>query len=263
MTAPAEEEIARTLLEEHRARRDFRPFAAPGGVRDIAAAYRVQRAFVAAMMAGTSAPVAGYKIGLTSRRMQEMCRIDTPIAGVVLPGRVHGSGAVLARRDFGRLGLEFEIGVRMARDLPPAGAPFDQATVAAAVGAVCPAVEIVDDRNCDYATLDVLSLVADNSWNEGIVLGAPLASWPDLAAVAGTMFWDGREEDHGMGRDVLGHPFVPLTWLANHLAAGGTGLRAGDWVLTGSLVTTRFPSGPAAIRFDVAGLGAVEVTVID
>lgn len=263
MTAPAPDDIGRMLLEEHRAKLNFHPFASEAGVTDIAAAYRVQRAFVAAMLAGRAEPPAGYKIGLTSRRMQEMCRIDTPIAGVVLPGRVHGSGTVLARRDFGRLGLEFEIGVRLARDLPSAAAPFDQATVAAAVGQVCPAVEIVDDRHCDYRTLDVLSLVADNSWNDGIILGAPVAPWPELAEVTGTVFWDGRLEDHGMGRDVLGHPFIPLTWLANHLAATGTGLRAGDWVLTGSLITTRFPTTPAAIRFELSGLGAVEVTVTD
>ena len=263
MTARAPADTARMLLEEHRAKRNFWPFATEAGVRDIAGAYRVQRDFVAAMMEGRDGPPAGYKIGLTSRRMQEMCRIDTPIAGVVLPGRVHGSGAVLSRRDFGRLGLEFEIGVWMARDLPPSAAPFDQATVAAAVGHVCPAIEIVDDRNCDYKTLDVFSLVADNSWNDGIILGPPQPTWPELTEVTGTVFWDGREEDRGMGRDVLGHPFMPLTWLANHLAATGAGLRAGDWVLTGSLVTTRFPPGPATIRFELSGLGAVEVTVTD
>ena len=263
MTTPSPDEVARMLLEEHRTGRDFRPFAAASGVNTIMAAYRVQRAFVAAMMAERTDPPAGYKIGLTSRRMQEMCRIDTPIGGVVLPGRVHASGAVLARHSFCRLWLEFEIGVQMARDLPSHAAPFDQHMVAAAVAQVCPAVEIVDDRNCHYPTLDVLSLVADNSWNAGIVLGPPSASWPELTEVTGTVFWDGKEVDRGMGGDVLGHPFMPLTWLANHLAGTGGGLRAGDWVLTGSLVTTRFPTAPAAIRFEVSGLGAVEVIVTD
>lgn len=250
--------IAQTLAAEHRDRANFWPFAAPGGVDDVAAAYAVQRAFVAEMLTGRPA---GYKIGLTSKRMQEMCRIDTPIAGVVLPGRVHASGAVLERAQFGRLGLEFEIAVRIGRDLPPSGAPFDRETVAAAVDAVAPAVEIVDDRNCDYKTLDVLSLVADNSWNEGLVHGAFVASWPALEDVAGSVLLDGETVDRGMGRDVLGHPFVPLTWLANHLAGSGVGLRAGDIVMTGSLVTTRFPPVPGRFRFELAGLGAVEVSV--
>ena len=42
--------------------------------------------------------------------------------------------------------------------------------VAAAVDAVAPDYEVIDDRNSPYP-LDMLSLVADNAWNEGIVLG--------------------------------------------------------------------------------------------
>jgi len=60
---------------------------------------------------------------------------------------------------------------------------------------------------------------------------------------------------------VLGHPFHPVAWLAGHLAAGGSGLRAGDIVMTGSIVTTKFPDRPASYRFDVKGLGAVAATV--
>lgn len=253
------EAVAQRLLDEHRGRQNFTPFAAESGVAGIADAYAVQAAFVAKMLHGR-AP--GYKIGLTSKRMQAMCRIDTPIAGVVLPGRVHESGAVLDRRNYGRLGLEFEIAVRMGRDLPPSGAPFNRDTVAAAVDAVAPAVEIVDDRNCDYKTLEVLSLVADNSWNEGLVHGAFVAAWPALETAEGVVTLDGEAVDRGLGGDVLGHPFEPLTWLANHLAASGNGLRAGDIVMTGSLVTTRFPPGPGRFHFAVAGLGAVELSVV-
>jgi 2-keto-4-pentenoate hydratase len=259
--SPEHLHVAKMLFDEHRGGKNFWPFAAPHGIRDVDAAYIVQRAFVAEMLAARPGQPAGYKIGLTSKRMQEMCRIDTPIGGVVLPGRVHPSGAILDRTKFGRLGLEFEIGVRLGRDLPPAAAPFDFAAVAAAVDAVAPAVEIVDDRHCDYKTLDVLSLVADNSWNEGLVHGAFVTAWPDLETVAGQVLLDGVEVDRGMGRDVLGHPFNPLVWLANHLAANGTGLRAGEIVLTGSLVTTRFPSVPGRFRFEASGLGTVEVSV--
>jgi 2-oxo-3-hexenedioate decarboxylase/2-keto-4-pentenoate hydratase len=149
----------------------------------------------------------------------------------------------------------------MGRDLPPSGAPFTREAVAAAVDAVAPAVEIVDDRQCDYKTLEVLSLVADNSWNEGLVHGAFVTQWPALETAEGVVELDGVAVDRGLGGDVLGHPFEPLTWLANHLAQTGGGLCAGDIVMTGSLVTTRFPPVPGRFRFAVSGLGAVEVAV--
>jgi 2-keto-4-pentenoate hydratase len=252
--------LGRKLADEHAAGAPFRPFAAASGVADLAAAYRVQDAYVRVMRADGAA-VAGYKIGLTSARMQAMCGIDTPVAGVVLGPRVHASGVALDAARYGRLGLEFEIGVRLARDLPPRGTAFARDEVAAAVGAVFPAIELVDDRACDYKTLDVLSLVADNAWNAGIVIGAPHDAWPDLADCEATVWADGVALDRGFGRDALGHPFNPLTWLANHLAASGAQLRAGDIVMTGSIVPTQFPAKPTRYRYALAGLGEVTAEV--
>jgi 2-keto-4-pentenoate hydratase len=248
------------LMSAHASRAAFQPFATTFGIGSIAAAYAAQREFVRLQIKARGARPTGYKIGLTSRRMQEMCRIDSPIAGVVLADRVHASGVALRASDYGRLGIEFEIAVRLKHDLPPTGAP-SLAEVSAAVDAVAPAIEIIDDRRADYRALDVLSLIADNSWNAGIVLGAFVPAWPELATIEGEVSVDGSPLDRGRGGDVLGHPFHPVAWLASHLATEGSGLRAGDIVMTGSIVTTKFPDRPASYRFDVKGLGSVDVTV--
>jgi len=137
--------------------------------------------------------------------------------------------------------------------------PLDDA--AAAVDAVAAAVELVDDRHADYANLHAASLIADNSWNAGIVVGPWTTRWPELTEVEGTVSRDGAVIDRGVGHDVLGHPFEPLRWLAAHLLAQGDRLRAGEIVLTGSLTKTLFPDAPAAYRFLVGGIGAVDLTV--
>ena len=254
--------IAADLVAAHAGRERFAPFAAARGLAGLTDAYSVQDRLVARLVARHGKPV-GYKIGLTSKRMQAMCGIDQPIGGVVLADRVHGSGGAVSRRDFGRLGLEFEVGVRLGRDLNPNDAPYTLAAVGRAVEGVCAAIELVDDRAADYATLDVLSLVADNSWNGGAVLSEFRSAWPELAEVVGIVRENGVEVDRGAGRDVLGHPFEPLAWLANRLAAQGRSLRSGEIVLTGSLVTTRFPAEPAEYRFDLEGIGSVALTVRD
>lgn len=255
-----DDKLARLLVQEHAAGTTFHPLGPETGVVDLASAYAVQRRYVA-LMSEAAGATAGYKIGLTSARMQKMCGIDQPVAGVVLASRIAQSGVVLQARRYHHMGLEFEVGVRLRHDLPQGEAPFTKERVAQAVGGVCAAVEVVDDRNADYSTLEALSLIADNSWNAGAVLGAFTGSWDNLEAAAGIVRLNGQEIDRGYGRDVLGHPFVPLTWLANHLAAAGETLRAGDVVLTGSIIPTRFPKEPGAFRFDLAGIGAVEVTV--
>jgi len=252
---------AAALMSEHAGGVKFHPFAATYGIAGVDGAYAVQRDYVRRQMQARGTGSAGYKIGLTSKRMQEMCGIDSPIAGVVLKDRVHKSGAAVRASAYGRIGLEFEIAARLGRDLHPAGRDLGFAEVAEAIDAICPAIEIIDDRHADYRGLEVLSVIADNSWNAGIVLGDFVRSWPELDSIEGIVAADGAITDRGFGRDVLGHPFHPVAWLAAHLAGIGTPLRAGDVVMTGNLVTTKFPQPPCAYRFDLIGLGSVEVSI--
>ena len=208
-----------------------------------------------------TAAVVGYKVGLTSAPMQAFCGIDHPIAGVVLARRVHKSGASVRRSDFGRLGLEFEIAVRLKSDVPAASGPYTADMVAPHIGGVCAAVELVDDRSADYSSLDVRSLLADNSWSAGIVLSEFATEWPDLESVLGRASKDGVAIGEGHGRDILGHPFNSVAWLATQLASRGVRLKAGEVVMTGSVMKTIFPTDDARYRFELGKIGLVEVQV--
>jgi 2-keto-4-pentenoate hydratase len=179
----------------------------------------------------------------------------------VLASRVFESGASVRRSRFGRLGLEFEIAVRIKSDVPVTGGPWTTGMIAPHIDGVCPAIELVDDRGADYASLDVLSLVADNSWNAGIVLSEFTTAWPDLESVPGRATKDGVAIGEGHGRDILGHPFNSVAWLATQLASRGVGLKAGQVVMTGSVMKTVFPDAAASYRFDLEQIGFVEVQV--
>ncbi len=251
---------AETLLAEHRANLRFKPLGPPDRPATISDAYDIQQRYVA-LLRNKHGEAAGYKVGLTSATMQTFCGIDHPIAGVVLASRVHRSGATVRRADFGRLGLEFEIAVRIKSDVPVTGRPCTAETIAPHIDGVGAAIEIVDDRNADYTNLDVRSLVADNSWNGGIVLSEFATRWPDLEGVLGRATKDGVAIGEGFGRDILGHPFNSAAWLATQLASRGAGLKAGEVVMTGSVMKTVFPEGDASYRFELEGIGFVEVQV--
>jgi 2-keto-4-pentenoate hydratase len=252
------DQLAERLRKDHEARLPFTPLMRESGIADVDTAYDVQDAYMRLLLAREGAAPAGYKIGLTSPRMQEMCGIGHPIAGVVFDARVHPSGMAASLAGHVHLGVEFEIGIRVGRDMGAGSLPRDIAEVGEGVAAICPALELVEDRHADYRDLDVLSLIADNSWNAGAVLGPFVTEWPDLAAVLGVVEQDGTQIDSGQGREVLGHPFEPLLWLTRHLAERGEMLRTGQIVLTGSLVRTRFPAAGQHYRFSLAGIGAVE-----
>ena len=83
---------------------------------------------------------------------------------------------------------------------------------------------------------------------------------PDLLAVTGRAIINGIEAGRGTGADVLGHPHNALAWLANHLAAEGKGLHAGQIVLTGSLVKTVWLKAGDRVTMELSGLGDVSVT---
>jgi 2-keto-4-pentenoate hydratase len=174
---------------------------------------------------------------------------------------VHRSGAIVNRSDFGRLGLEFEIAVRIKSDVPVTGGSCSAEMIEPHIDGICAAIELVDDRDADYGNLDVLSLVADNSWNGGIVLSKFATAWPDLKNVLGRATKDGAAIGEGHGRDILGHPFNSAAWLAAQLASRGAGLKAGQVVMTGSVMKTVFPTQDASYRFDLAPIGSVEVLV--
>ncbi|MGC1532794.1 MAG: hypothetical protein WA832_19230, partial [Bradyrhizobium sp.] len=169
MENTAAQRAAEWLLAEHQAGHRFTTLGQPVTPTSISDAYDIQDRYVALLRRGGGETV-GYKVGLTSATMQAFCRIDHPIAGVVLASRVHSSGARIRRSDFGRLGLEFEIAVRIKSDVPASKTAFTAEMIAPHINGVCAAIELVDDRAADYTNIDVRSLVADNSWNAGVVL---------------------------------------------------------------------------------------------
>ncbi|HVZ02655.1 MAG TPA: fumarylacetoacetate hydrolase family protein [Dongiaceae bacterium] len=255
------EATAMMLMEAHALREQFMPFAKLRGIEDVATAYRVQDAYWRRQMARDNTQPGGFKIGLTTKKMQEMCGIDSPVAGYVPANRIYTSGVALDGRRQTHLGLEFEIAVKLDRDFPFRPVAYTQQELSQGVAAVAPGVELVDDRHCDYTTLEALSLIADNSWNEGIVVGAWQEPPKDLGAVEGVVTLDGQELGRGFGRDALGHPYVPLTWLANFRAGTDRPLKKGDVVMTGSLIRTHFPTQTCTYRYTLAGLGSVDVEV--
>jgi 2-keto-4-pentenoate hydratase len=252
------------LEEAHRRRERFEalpPALAPKSAED---AYAIQDEFVA-RLARTRGAIAGYKIALSSPEMQRFVGLDTPLGGVMLASTLRRTPARVRAADYGRLIVEFELAVEISADLPVADAPYGREDVAAVIGAVMPALEIADDRNADYTQLarHPFELIADNCWNEGAVLGAPIQGWKslDLAAAKGTAAINGAVVGEGRGAAALGHPLDAVAWIANHLAAHGRGLVFRDVVITGSIITSKFPKAGDRVNFAVGGLGEVELQV--
>ena len=230
----------------------------------IIEAYEVQGVYQSSL-GKEFGPVAGYKIAYTTTALQQSSGISEPVAGVILAQNVRHSPAVLNSMDFLQPGIECEVGVRLGRDLPASGAPYDRDGVSDAVEAVMTAFEVVDNRRTqgqDTQT-QLLTTIASNILNAGIVLGEPVADWRGihLAGCRGYMEINGELVGEGMGSDVMGHPLEPLAWLANNLASRGQELKAGMVVITGSIVSPKWLKPGDSALIEIEGLGRAELIV--
>ncbi len=235
--------------------------------RDLTEGYRVQDAVHALLTAAGAGPIVGHKIGATTPVMQAYMEIDHPCGGGIFAATVHRSGAGLPHGAFRKVGLECEVAVRLGRDLgadlSPGGAPYTIESVASAVDAYMPAIELVDDRYVDWPSMGTPTLAADDFFGAGSVLGEPVvpARIADLATLHGRALVNGVEVASGVGADVMGHPFAALAWLANNFAQRGLVLKAGEFVSTGSLVKTLWLEPGTRAAIEIESLGRVELVI--
>lgn len=223
-------------------------------------AYRIQERWVAAKLADGDRQV-GWKIGLTSRAMQQALAIEMPDSGYLLESMRFEDGATVPPDRFIQPRVEAELAFVMKTDLGPGAGVHD---VLEATAYVAPVLEILDTRveRRDAGTgrlRNVCDTIADNAANAGFVLGGRPVR-PDLI----DMRWCGAivsrnatVEETGLGAAVLNQPARGLVWLAQRLAAGGHRIEAGQVILSGSLIRAiECPPG-STITADFGPLGSV------
>jgi len=261
MNQDAIEEAARLLA---RARLEHVPLdALPEACRpgDEAAAYAVQACLHGIQEAAGLGARIGWKIGCTTPVMQGYMGIDHPCAGGLFAGPLAQQSGRFTFDDFCRVGVECEIVVRLGADLPAAAAPYDRTTVAGAVAACMAGIEVVDDRFRNFRQVDVWTMAAGDFFNAGGVLGTPIADFDPLAldALTGRMTVNGAAAGAGRGGDILGHPLEALAWLANLKAGQGAALAAGEIVMLGSVVETKWLARGDVVEIEIESLGQASV----
>ena len=206
----------------------------------------------------------GFKIGCTTEVMQQYLGIRSPCAGGVFEYSVHHNHGEFKHTDFIRVGVECELAVRLGCDIKARAHRYERDEVVRAVAALMCAIEVVDDRWRDYRTVSTASLIADDFFAAGCVLGHAHDDWHGLAldALQGSMRINGQVIGQGSGRDILGDPLQALLWLANDRAARGLDMVEGEIVLLGSMVQTQWLAPGDHVQVEVAGLGQASAAFV-
>lgn len=206
--------------------------------------------------------IIGKKIGLTSKAVQTMLGVNQPDFGYLTDGMVFSSGAVMPISD--RLiqpKAEGEIAFILKKDLMGPG--ITNADVLAATECVIPCFEVVDSRIQDWK-IKIQDTVADNASCGLFILGDQAVSprQVDLVTCGMVVEKNGQQISTGAGAAALGSPVNCVAWLANTLGHFGIGLKAGEVILSGSLVPLEPVKAGDFMRVDIGGIGSASVRFV-
>jgi 2-keto-4-pentenoate hydratase len=256
---------AQELLRQQESGVAFTGLAEELAPTEVMQAYATQDAFVGLQSQQRRTGISGYKIAITTPVMREFVGFDDAVSGCVLADTVFQSGHSVVAAQRQHLIIEFELALQFARDVPERKAAWTADSILDFIACAYPSLEIADDRHAVYPDLkkNFFSLVAENAWNHGAVLGAQIdtSRFHDLWQATGTVYVDGQPIGSGHSRDVMGHPLQAMAWIANHFQQRGRRFKAGQWVTTGSWLASYFPKAGQQLRFEISGLSEVAVSI--
>jgi 2-oxopent-4-enoate/cis-2-oxohex-4-enoate hydratase len=226
----------------------------------IADAYQIQLRMIQRRVdAGET--VVGKKIGVTSRVVMQMLKVDQPDFGQMTSGMVFSEGEAIRADSMIAPKAEAEVAFVLKSDL--VGPGVTAADVLRATDFVVPCFEIVDSRIKDWK-IKIQDTVADNASCGVLTLGGARKSprQLDLALAGMVLEKNGEIVSTSAGAAVQGSPVNAVAWLANTLGRLGIALKAGEVILSGSqspLVPVRAGD---SLYCSVGGLGGTSVRFI-
>jgi len=198
-------------------------------------------------------PRRGWKVGINVPEVQRKLGLSRALVGWLDGDRIFPSGSAISIPPGSKIHAEPELCVRMAA---PVNADSDPVSARAAVGAIAPALELVDYSK-PAATLD--DIVRGSMFHSACVIGdwkPPLAR---LGIAARVSFLVGALQAEPARSDLVPEDLADLVLLvATLLAEGGQQLLPGDLILSGSFTAKALPfrAGETAVA-ELGGFGLV------
>lgn len=229
---------------------------------DEATSYLVQAEAVAA----SGCVRVGWKVGSTSLEAQKLLGTSGPGASPILAPFSYPNGFAIPIFAAHQPALEGEFALRFGKDLPARPEPYSETEVLDAIDAVAPGLEIVGSRRVGGLFGQGRMLVnADFGANIAFAHGDWVSDWRghDLAAAGVTLLINGEVIAEGTGALALGSPLNVAVWLANNLSQRGIGVRAGEFVTTGTCTGVKPVKAGDAVTVNFGPLGKLEVSFVE
>lgn len=252
------DELARALADAEAHRAPIDPLTATRPELTAEDAYAVQQA-ITRRRRDAGDELVGWKVGLTSKAMQDFLGVDTPDYGPVLSSMRLADGDAVSRDELIAPRVEGEVALVLGQPLKGPG--VTAADVAATISGAAAAMEVIDSRIRDWR-ISLPDTVADLASCARVVVAEPVAVG-DLALDAVTLELrrNGEVAATGRGDAVLGSPLEATAWAANTLGSLGETLEPGQIIMPGALHAAVGIEPGDELVADFAGLGTVTLRV--
>ncbi|NEU32147.1 2-keto-4-pentenoate hydratase [bacterium LRH843] len=226
-------EAASALIDAEIQKKPIEPFTSLEASISVDEAYQVQLEYVRNKVEN-GAVVAGKKIGLTSKAMQEMLGVNEPDYGHIFHDMTFKNGDSIPLNKFIQPKIEFEIGFVLKKDLT--GPNVTELDVLDATDYIVPTIEVIDSRIKNWK-IKLEDTVADNGSFGAAIKGDKRMALRDIdiANVVMNVYKNNKKIDSATGAAVMGNPVRAVVWLANALSRYGISLNEGELILSGSL----------------------------
>ena len=198
----------------------------------------------------------GWKVGFGAPAAMETLKISAPLIGHVTDRARLEPASKVSLAGWSKPAAEPEIAVYMGKDLP-GGASRDAAKNAiAGIGA---AIELAD---VDFPPDDVEAILKGNIYQRHVVLGAcdKTRAGCALDGLTATVMRNGAEIARTSDtQEATGELVDIVRQVADMLSAFGERLRAGQFIITGSITPPLWVEPGEEILFNLEPVGAVSV----
>jgi len=258
---------AQNLYDAEKTRQQIEPTTLTHPEMTMDDAYAIQSAWVKRKIEQDGRKLVGYKIGLTSRAMQRVMKIDTPDYGVLLDDMVFPNNDQIKAADFLDPQIEVELAFVLKDRLFGENVSFEQ--VIAATDYVIPAFELIAARSYRVHpetgyTRNVFDTISDNAANAGIIMGGCRIhpNEMDLRWVGAIVKRNGVIEQTGLAAAVLDHPAHGIRWIARRFAPHGIALEPGQVLLSGSFTAPIKVQAGDVVTAEYSSLGDLSVKFV-
>jgi len=198
----------------------------------------------------------GWKVGFGAPTSLENLRLDGPLVGFLTDKILLPTNATVSVEGWTKPAMEPEIAVTMGKDLFGGS---DRETAQAAIASLGPAIELADVR---FPPDDVEAILADNIYNRHVILGRADSSRAgcNLNGIIGHISHNETVLPPVTDPQALTGGLVDVVGcVANTLSMFGETLRAGDVIITGSIVPPLWIELKEAITYLLEPIDTISV----